>query len=928
MSSEAQWKATTIETILPSVVVLKYCHTQPFDIRGPGTFQATGFVCDREKGLILTNAHVAGPGPFWGTGTFYSKERIPVYPLCNKREPTHDFAFLRFDPKALKHMCVSHLPLRPDLAKVGEEIRLVGNDAGEELSIQPGVISRVDRNAPEINGGYSDFNTNYIQASVGTVGGSSGSPVVNIDGHAVAMIASGRSDKASIDFFIPLDRPLRALKCIQDGSAITRGTIQCQWVLKPYDECQKLGLTLAWESAYRATFPDERQMLVAERVLPQGPSDTKVEVGDVLIKAEGEMLAQFAPLENILDTHVNTHIRFLLQRNGKDIEVEVLVEDLYKITPDRYLTAAGATFNNLSYHQARKYGIACNRVFVSDPSGYFEPLGSGCTLETVRFQNVRNIDELADVLKSIPEGENFVVTYRKLEDPNLLRRATLFTSRRWYKMRQVAWKDETGFWDSTEIKDSIEDVQKVYSKVTFEALKHLPHHVKAINQCIVTVSCSSPIFLNGETYSPPSSSGFVIDADRGLVFVSAVTVPNSLGDIFVTIGESVTIRGEYVWQHLWHGYTIIKYNPSDVDARLQSINLSSQKVTSGLSTDFLGLSCEKKIRFASTTINEVATLELHADFTCPKYRAINNDVIMVETNLGGTCPSGILVGDDGKVQAMWMRYLTTRSSNNNNEIYKYLGLPATSILSVVEELRKGEVPNFHILGVEFHAITIQEARAMRVSESWIMNVTGGGGPHRLFVVKRALSCDDEFASLMRGDIILTLNDHLITSFPDLEVMYSSATIQARIIRSGEELTMQLSTTPADNFENRRAVCFCGATLQPPSFGVRLQARPHSEVYVSHTKRGSPAHHDGLRRGKYITRLNNLPITDLDSLLHAEKSIGADGWFTLRITGLDGIDKNITMRTNYSDFPTTEFAKHLEGWKQTEHNSGGEAGGAM
>ncbi|KAK4206028.1 trypsin-like cysteine/serine peptidase domain-containing protein, partial [Rhypophila decipiens] len=116
-----------------------------------------------------------------------------------------------------------------DLARVGLDIRVVGNDGGEHLSILSGIISRLDRNAPDYGDGYNDFNTCYYRASAATSGGSSGSPVISSDGYAVALLAGGRTDRASTTFFLPLDRPLRALECLQKGKAITRGDIQCQF---------------------------------------------------------------------------------------------------------------------------------------------------------------------------------------------------------------------------------------------------------------------------------------------------------------------------------------------------------------------------------------------------------------------------------------------------------------------------------------------------------------------------------------------------------------------------------------------------------------------------------------------------------------------------------------------------------------------------
>ena len=858
-----------------------------------------------------------------------------VYPVY--RDPVHDFGILRFDPNKIKYMPLSELVLRPDLAKVGSEIRVVGNDAGEKLSILSGVISRLDRNAPEYGEGYSDFNTNYIQAAAAASGGSSGSPVVNVDGYAVALQAGGRSDGASTDYFLPLDRPSRALECIRRGLPIARGTIQTQWIIKPFDECRRLGLTAEHEAAIRKGFPKETGLLVAEIVLPQGPADKQLEEGDVLIKVNGEILTQFVRLDDILDSSVGKKVIILVQRGGIDVEVELEVGDLHAITPDRFVTVAGASFHDLSYQQARLYAIPVKGVYVCEAAGSFrfDSTESGWIIESVDQKKTPDLQAFIDVMKDVPDRARVVVTYKHLSDLHTLNTSIIFIDRHWAsKMRMAVRNDNTGIWDFSDLGEPVPAAPAQRRKADFVTLDSVGHPAAAdIIRSFVRVSCTMPLKLDGFPRTRKIGFGVVINAEKGLVVVSRAIVPYDLCDLSLTVADSIIVDAKVRFLHPLANYAIIQYDPSLVDAPVKSAKLATEPIKQGASTIFFGWNQNLRVAMTPTTVTDITTVAIPSNLTAPRYRAINLDAITVDTSLSGQCASGVLVAEDGTVEALWLSYLGERTAHTSKDVEYHLGLATPTLLPVTDQIQKDITPNLRILNVETNTISMSQVRIMGVSESWITKVAeANSSRHQLFMVRKidcAPPLGHDSQSLQEGDIILTLNGKLITRVSELDIMYDNEYLDALIVRGGQEMTLKVPTIPTEDLETDRAIIFCGAVLHRPHHAVRQQiSKLHSEVYISARTRGSPSYQYGLAPTNFITAVNDVPTPTLTQFLDAVNEIPDNTYFRLRVCTFDNVPWVATMKKNEHYFPTVEYVKdsrEANGWRV---RSWGEKGGVQ
>nr|GEV71640.1 protease Do-like 7 isoform X1 [Tanacetum cinerariifolium] len=384
----------------------------------------------------------------------------------------HDFGFFRYDPAAIQFLSYEEIPLAPDAASVGLEIRVVGNDSGEKISILSGTLARMDRDAPHYKkDGYNDFNTFYMQAASGTKGGSSGSPVVDWQGRAIALNAGCKSSSASA-FFLPLERVVRALSFLQKGRdssqdkwkavTIPRGTLQATFVHKGFDETRRLGLQSETEQLVRhASSLSETGMLVVDSVVPAGPAYKHLEPGDVVVRMNKEVLTQFLKMETLLDDNVGQNVELELERGGIPLTVQLTVQDLHSITPSYFLEISGAVIHPLSYQQARNFRFQCGLVYVSEPGYMLFRAGvpRHAIIKKFAGEEISQLEDLIKVLSTLSRGARVPLEYISYTDRHRSKSVLVTIDRHeWYASPQIYTRDDdSGLWIA---KQALPDVNK------------------------------------------------------------------------------------------------------------------------------------------------------------------------------------------------------------------------------------------------------------------------------------------------------------------------------------------------------------------------------------------------------------------------------------------------------------------------------------
>jgi S1-C subfamily serine protease len=273
---------------------------------GTGTVQGSGFAYNFQgRNVILTNNHVVddttGLSVTFSNGRGYSATILGT-------DPYADLAVLSVpDAPASEFKAVTIV--NSASLTVGETVIAIGNPYGLVGSMTTGIVSAVGRSITEDTaGGYAI--ANVIQTNTAINPGNSGGLLLNALGNVVGITTAIVSDSQGLGFAIP--------SLINDGTYKGHSYLGVTGTDMSYAVAQETGdtVTYGWKLA---------------SVARNGPSNDKLQVGDIIIAMNSVTIKSNDDLASYLEEHTlpGDTITLTVVRNN----VETLVDVTLGIRP-------------------------------------------------------------------------------------------------------------------------------------------------------------------------------------------------------------------------------------------------------------------------------------------------------------------------------------------------------------------------------------------------------------------------------------------------------------------------------------------------------------------------------------------------------------------------------------------------------------------
>jgi serine protease Do len=356
-------------------------------------------VIAHEDGLVLTNEHVVERAEKVTVSVPGVKKEFTARIVGTDKQT--DIAVLRIE---------SERPFpaarfgSAEKVRVGQWVLAIGNPYGLDGTVSFGIVSAKGRNL-ELPDTLNDF----IQTDAMIDRGSSGGPLVDLDGNVVGINSRGQG--RGIGFTIPIDVALEVARELEEGG-VERGYLGV--TLQPFDR----------DLAEYFGQPDLTGAMVNSVVEDSPAAQAGLRVGDVILRF-GELGVETEKEEDLgaLQRYVASvapgeKAEVEVLREGERIEMSVEIGRQPRVEADEEQTDLGFHVQEITAGFARDHRLASQRgafvIFVARGSAASEAgLFIGDVIERIEDAEVATLGDFRTALRRVAGRQRFLVTARR-----------------------------------------------------------------------------------------------------------------------------------------------------------------------------------------------------------------------------------------------------------------------------------------------------------------------------------------------------------------------------------------------------------------------------------------------------------------------------------------------------------------------------------
>lgn len=299
-----------------------------------GSWTGTGFIANKDLGLLVTNRHIVGPGSIRNLFvTFYNGEQTEAKLLYYGIY--EDLAILKVDSKAIPEDTIE-IRMSNEAIKQNQPIMIIGNNEGQDFSFHSGYIS----NLYAIEG---DMPQHSYIINLNVAGGSSGSPILNENGEMIGINYGGNKTYSIALKGDYIRDAIDALKRNHVPVKKAIGVIYNTYSLNNAVNHRNFPSNIMKE--YIKKYPEYRnQVICIEGIIKGSPAEGVFKSGDIIIEANGKPIgAELYTLSDIINK-VKDELVLTIYRDGVKMKKSIKPYDVNAHKIEKILQFGGANF--------------------------------------------------------------------------------------------------------------------------------------------------------------------------------------------------------------------------------------------------------------------------------------------------------------------------------------------------------------------------------------------------------------------------------------------------------------------------------------------------------------------------------------------------------------------------------------------------------